>query len=106
MQEEAIRTEKQCGAVAELFPVLRDLVNAFSETGMHAKYVTRATAALSACEAHHHTFSKDQISQATTLALTLGTLQDELAAASTGTASHQLLLDVPPGMTVQSWARE
>jgi hypothetical protein len=88
LQEEAVRTEKQCGAVAEVFPVLRNLVNAFSATGMHAEHVKKASATLAACEARHGNFTKDQIRQAATLAVTLGTLKDELAGASTGVTHH------------------
>lgn len=84
MQEEAVRTEQQCGAVAALFPVLQNLVNAFSATGMHVEHVKRATATLTACEAHHRIFTKDQVLQTAALACTLGALKDELAGASTG----------------------
>lgn len=91
MQEAALRTEQQCGAVAELFPVLRGLVNAFSATGMHAEHVTRAAAVLTACEAHHRTFTKDQMTETATLALTLEMLKDELAGTSTGVHANHLL---------------
>lgn len=82
-----MRTEKQCGAVAELFPVLRSLVNAFSATGAHSDHVKRASAVLTACEAHHKSFTQDQINSVAALALTLGTLKDELAGTPTGIAT-------------------
>ena len=92
MQEEALRTEKQCAAVAEVFPVLRTLVNALSATGAQEENVKRASAALATCEAHHRTFSKDQINSVATLALTLSTLKDELSSASTGGQPPRLYL--------------
>lgn len=83
-----MRIEKQCGAVANVFPVLRGLVEAFAATGMHAEAVQKATSTLAEIEASHKTFTSEQLNVPSTLAVTLGTLKDELKAAATGGASN------------------
>jgi hypothetical protein len=84
LQEEAVCAESQFVAYGEVFTVLRKLVDAFASTGMHSEYVKVATGTLEACETTHRNFSKEHISQLATLALTMGTLKDELSGASAG----------------------